>query len=627
MSRCARDSIIDRHQHRREGQSDRQSLYPRGPRSSSPLPQPQKPRINLVIVDEAQTLDSDRGYLIELLLLKLRFLNPHLQVVCLSATLPNAPTMARWLDAQLFLFAHSQTSLSEHLVCEGKLLSMDGTLLRTLPSAHASLALVQLLHTVIPAGNSVLVFCPTKLHCEQVVTRLLQQIPELLEPARSEVLGAIHSYRTSHVTPLDPLLSKALLHGLAMHHAGLTDAERSIVEQLFRRRCVRLLAATSTLSAGVNLNVDVVMLDGVRRCKQFYTPTEYRQMIGRTGRMGQTKKGQVFVLVEPKDRAAFLERVKTKSDERLISQSYLRSRSCWCRVILEVVALGLEDDLIAVLRLLQRFAYYPSAEAHVKDWSTELLIRSTENEIQLQLAPSLTESSDPFMFNVACALCWLVNHHFLLILRKNDSDTVRCVTTELGEAAFRSSLSVEEVVNLAKSLTTLNDHVDISNNLQIIYHLTPLNLEVHITVSSAVEYIDHFLTDAEIHYVNREILPIPVLNAIRAGRGVDSFPQEIQNKLKRFLLCLVVRDLLTYDNLDRTKQLFGLTKGVLQSVQMACRVFYHMNLRILKCLHYDLLYEVFKSFESIVVADLTPETLFLINKGVSFVMDVDYRLN
>ena len=73
---------------------------------------------------------------------------------------------------------------------------------------------------------------------------------------------------------------------------------------------------------------------------------------------------------------------------------------------------------------------------------------------------------------------------------------------------------------------------------------------------------------------------------------------------------------MTYNNLDHTNRAFGLNKGMLQNIQAACRVFYHMTLRILRCLHFDMLYEVFKSFEADVIADLSPEALFLINQGV-----------
>lgn len=195
--------------------------------------------------------------------------------------------------------------------------------------------------------------------------------------------------------------------------------------------------------------------------------------------------------------------------------------------------------------------------------------------------------------------------------------TLRCVPTELGEASFLSRLNVSEVASLARSLSQLNTRVDVSNSLQIVYHLTPLSAELRIPVAAALDYVHRFLTDAEMQFADRELLPLHVLTALREGRGAESFSADTQSRLKRFLACLVVNDLLRFDNLERTKQIFGLSKGVLQGVQTACRVFYHTNLRVLKCLHYDLLYEVFKGFEMHMATDLTPETLALVNLGVA----------
>ena len=42
-----------------------------------------------------------------------------------------------------------------------------------------------------------------------------------------------------------------------------------------------------------------------------------------------------------------------------------------------------------------------------------------------------------------------------------------------------------------------------------------------------------------------------------------------------------------------------------------------MNLHILECLHFDLLFEIFTSFEKDVVADVPPEALVLLNAGVT----------
>ena len=54
------------------------------------------PHISLLIIDEAQSLTSPRGYLLELLVTKLRAFNPHMQIIALSATLPSPLKLASW---------------------------------------------------------------------------------------------------------------------------------------------------------------------------------------------------------------------------------------------------------------------------------------------------------------------------------------------------------------------------------------------------------------------------------------------------------------------------------------------------------------------------------------------------
>ena len=54
------------------------------------------PHISLLVIDEAQSLTSPRGYLIELLVTKLRAFNPHMQIIALSATLPSPHKLSSW---------------------------------------------------------------------------------------------------------------------------------------------------------------------------------------------------------------------------------------------------------------------------------------------------------------------------------------------------------------------------------------------------------------------------------------------------------------------------------------------------------------------------------------------------
>jgi len=107
----------------------------------------------------------------------------------------------------------------------------------------------------------------------------------------------LHASRISEVlaqlaqcpSGLDEALRKAVSFGVAFHHAGLTFDERDIIESAFKRGIIRVMVATSTLSAGVNLPARRVLI---------VTPTfdaldvlTYRQMSGRAGRKGVDTQG------------------------------------------------------------------------------------------------------------------------------------------------------------------------------------------------------------------------------------------------------------------------------------------------------------------------------------------------
>lgn len=339
----------------------------------------------MLIVDEAQTLESERGHLLELLLLKLRALNPQIQVVFLSATLPNPRAIARWLDAALYLYAERMQRdppsqrVTEYAVVNGEVRSRDGAILRRLGVSDRTGALRELVRELLAQADAstVLVFCPTKSRCEKVVRLLLPLMvssPPLphpqppLSPEHQQYVEAhLLLFARTHATRLDPAFARFLRAGVIYHHAGLTDEERLLAEGLFRHGCVRVLAATTTLSAGVNLNVAVVVLDGIRRGKQSYTRTEYQQMVGRTGRMGQTAAGRVFVLLDAADAAAYQRLAQREARDvsqtqdgaaEAESRRFLRSDDYWRKAVLELVGCGVARGALAVLQRLADQSFF-----------------------------------------------------------------------------------------------------------------------------------------------------------------------------------------------------------------------------------------------------------------------------
>ena len=585
----------------------------------------------MLIVDEAQTLESERGHLLELLLLKLRALNPQIQVVFLSATLPNPRAIARWLDAALYLYAERMQRdppsqrVTEYAVVNGEVRSRDGAILRRLGVSDRTGALRELVRELLAQADAstVLVFCPTKSRCEKVVRLLLPLMvsspppphpqPPLTPKHQQCVEAHLLLFARTHATRLDPAFARFLRAGVIYHHAGLTDEERLLAEGLFRRGCVRVLAATTTLSAGVNLNVAVVVLDGIRRGKQSYTRTEYQQMVGRTGRMGQTAAGRVFVLLDAADAAAYQRLAQREARDvsqtqdgaaEAESRRFLRSDDYWRKVVLELVGCGVARGALAVLQRLADQSFFGfllgRPTLHVGDFVSlrvepgppeqyvvalapsllaadgELALSSSlqpaalkpatsaEQSVQSAQPPSESQQTaqqsvqqsqqtaqqsvqqsqqsakhtqhsppDPLLLEIVSALRFLLEGGFLVLTLPvavestavqaagTAAQQLALTLTALGEAAFRSGLSATDVQQLAASLARLNENLDISNHLQVLFHLTPLAVDVRVDIAAVLQYTESQLADAELQFINRDVLPLGTLYSLRNGRSVE----------------------------------------------------------------------------------------------------------
>src|SRR5690242_12016353 len=89
--------------------------------------------VGLIVVDEVHMLaDTDRGYLLELMLTKLMYTNTDRQIVGLSATIPNAEVLQRWLKAALYVTMYRPVPLKEFMKVEEKIFDSDGKLVRSI---------------------------------------------------------------------------------------------------------------------------------------------------------------------------------------------------------------------------------------------------------------------------------------------------------------------------------------------------------------------------------------------------------------------------------------------------------------------------------------------------------------
>ena len=108
----------------------------------------------------------------------------------------------------------------------------------------------------------------------------------------------------------DFTLVSLLDKGVGVHHAGLSDDVRALMEWLAESGSLRMLCATSTIAQGIDFPVASVFLQsrfvpqGSRSVEM--APREFWNLAGRAGRLGQDSVG-VVGLCEGSDREAIIE--------------------------------------------------------------------------------------------------------------------------------------------------------------------------------------------------------------------------------------------------------------------------------------------------------------------------------
>lgn len=90
---------------------------------------------------------------------------------------------------------------------------------------------------------------------------------------------------------------KLLLRGIAVHHGKMPGLLARRLKLLIDKGYVRVIIATSTLSEGVNLPVNYILIPSVYRNTQRFDLQEFTNLIGRAGRAGVATEGSALVVL------------------------------------------------------------------------------------------------------------------------------------------------------------------------------------------------------------------------------------------------------------------------------------------------------------------------------------------
>ena len=153
-------------------------------------------------------------------------------------------------------------------------------------------ALLGILHR---SPGKTLVYAGTYAAIKEVATALLDQ----LEKRSSDLLEQFHQWLVESYGP-NWLLPRLMRRGVGVHNGQLHRSISQLQVKLFEESAgIQILLSTSSIIEGVNTSAQNVILWKNKNGSSRLTDFEYRNIIGRSGRMFRHFVGEVFVLEAP----------------------------------------------------------------------------------------------------------------------------------------------------------------------------------------------------------------------------------------------------------------------------------------------------------------------------------------
>ncbi|XP_047903549.2 DNA polymerase theta isoform X1 [Anser cygnoides] len=548
--------------------------------------------LGVVVVDELHMLgDSHRGYLLELLLTKVRYVTEKaakrqtkttspgfggIQIVGMSATLPNLGVLASWLDAELYCTDFRPVPLMEWVKIGNNIYDSSMNLVREfqpkLQLKGDEDHVVSLCYETVCDGHSVLLFCPSKNWCEKladIIAREFYSLQQAESCTRNSSLSPVIVDREGidevldqlkrSLSGLDSVLQRTLPWGVAFHHAGLTFDERDIIEGAFRQGLIRVLAATSTLSSGVNLPARRVIIRTPMFGGKLLDILTYKQMAGRAGRKGVDTEGESILVCKPSERSKGI---------ALLQGSLKPVCSCLLRREGEGVTSSMKRAILEII--VGRVANTPS---DVQTYASCTLLASSlssskwRNEKQQDKA-----QTGP----IEACVAWLLENEFIQVLDSGNDEKAKVYhPTHLGSATLSSSLSPTEAMEIFADLQRAMKSFVLENDLHIVYLVTPVYEEW-----TTIDWYQFFCLWEKLPASMKRVAELVGIEEgflARSVKGKIIAKTEKQHRQmsihKRFFTSLALLDLISEVPLKDMTKKYGCSRGQLQSLQQSAATY------------------------------------------------------
>lgn len=282
--------------------------------------------VSSVVLDECHYMnDRERGTVWEESII---YAPKDIQLVALSATVANADELTTWIDEthgptglvlstfrpvplRFYYFGDRRiypllsagrvvNSLLKQRFASKKL-AHRGKPNRSIPAlgAHPGDVLGQLsARNMLPA----IYFLFSRRGCEDAMKKA-RGIPLLSSEEQALLKTTVDQFTTDHPNLKNHPHLPYLFEGMSVHHAGMLPSWKAMVEKLFIKGLLKVVFATETLAAGINMPARTTVISSIsKRSDEGHRQlraSEFLQMSGRAGRRGMDEVGNVVVLHHP----------------------------------------------------------------------------------------------------------------------------------------------------------------------------------------------------------------------------------------------------------------------------------------------------------------------------------------
>lgn len=281
-------------------------------------------KVKYVVLDEVHYMnDEQRGTVWEESII---YCPTNVQIIALSATVANADKLTDWINTvhsktklintdfrpvplRYYYFDSSQPNTILPLLSPGGLLNKKirpekrdfkrGPRGKAQQKSHVKDVVRNLFEKdMLPA----IYFTFSRKKCDEQMEKCVS-LELVTTEERARIREIIDEYIAENPYLYNNKHIEYLLQGVASHHAGLLPSWKVLVEKLFQQGLIKVVFATETLAAGINMPARSTVISSISKRTdeghRILTANEFLQMSGRAGRRGMDEVGYVTVVGTP----------------------------------------------------------------------------------------------------------------------------------------------------------------------------------------------------------------------------------------------------------------------------------------------------------------------------------------